>query len=1008
MRYQILGSLQIRSGGHWVSPGPRKQSVVLAVLLCHRGEAVSIDRLIDVVWDGRPPRTARDNLQVYVYHLRRALGGRDRIQRRDDGYLLRVASGEVDEDEFERLIAEARQAVAANDMRAAASVYQEALAMWRGPAFGAIADVAALRVEVARLQERRLTAIEECVEANLALDRHGQWTAELTRLVAEHPLRESFRAQLMTALYRSGRQAEALGYFHEGRRISIEELGLDPGPRLRALHQSILDGTLDDEHQPVVARRQATPPPAQLAADIADFTGRDDVLRRIREWIDSRRAQAAAVPVVSLSGMAGIGKSALAVRAANLLRPTFPDGQLHLCMRAGDGTAITPAGALGYFLRALGVPDSRIPDDVPGLVALYRSTLAESRVLIVLDDAVGEWQVRPLLPGRASCAVLVTSRGRLAGLEGALHLGLDVLTGTEGLDLLRHAVGHARVVAEPDMAEDIVRLCAGLPLALRVTAARLSARPQWSLRRIRDLLAKDHRRLDLLTAGDLSVRASLTRSYEHVGEAERRLLRLLGLIESEEFPAALAAAVADLPVDVVLPQLETLVDGQLLTAVTTEEAASPQYRMHGLVRLFVRERCRLEESEAVRHAAVARAAAATLAPADDPGPRHEAARRWLHRIGDRLAAPRWNDAAELLHLVVSCTAPEAGATRWSWCPPTPVGSMPRKYLDDLRLVHLRALDDARAAGEHAGEAGTLYALAAVEIAARDLGSAGPRIAKGGETFSALGEERAAGIGEFALAFLDESTGRLRRARRRYVSACAASHRAGDAYTEATALSGLARAVSQLHDPGTADVSLRRAAMLWENLDQPVELARVELVRGGLHLDTGQAAEAEKAFAAALRALRGRDDTVESLARYGLGEAHMRQGRPGLALAGWDQALRLARSRDQLPVRARTLLTMAQLYLDSGLGMRAIVPAGHALTAFQQLGDEVGQRHALTALADAHSTGEQLPADPPGLDPGVDRSAAVVGDRPGPPTGEDADGPDRHRWHQDSETQIRCA
>ncbi|WP_306213701.1 AfsR/SARP family transcriptional regulator [Actinoplanes sp. RD1] len=1009
MRFQMLGSLQISRGDGWEPPGPRKQSVTLAMLLCHRNEAVSADQLVDAVWEDHPPRTARENLQVHIYHLRRALGDRDRILRRDDGYLLRVAAGEADEDEFDRLCAAARRSAAAGDTAAAAAGYHEALALWRGPALGDLADVPALRVEAARLEERRLTAWEESAELDLALGRHADLVAGQARLVAEHPLRERLRAQLMTALYRSGRQAEALSAYHDGRRILADELGLDPGPGLRALHQAILDGSLGGGDRPAAAPASAparaepvpvaevtTPAPAQLPADIADFAGRDDLLARIRAWLRPGAGPSAAIPVVSVSGMAGAGKTALAVHAAHLVRDAFPDGQLYVGLRTPDGGEVSPAAALGRFLRALGVPAGRIPDSAHERTELYRSRLAGSRVLVVLDDAAGEAQVRPLLPGSASCAVLVTSRARLVGLEGVLGLHLDALPTEDGLAVLRRVLGVERVHAEPEAAEDIVRLCAGLPLALRMAVARLAARPQWTLGRFRDQLADDTRRLDLLAAGDLAVRTGLARSYHDLPVPDRRVLRLLALLPAGEFRAELAAATVGLPAGEAQLRLEALVDAQLLTALVVDDTGVLRYRLHDFVRLFARERCRAEDSAADRYRAVARAAAATLTRSYGPAagdPRRAAARRWLHRVAERAdgvtgAGDSWHDAADLLDLAIRLAAADTGTGGWRWSPPDPAAALPAGYLEDLRVVHRRALAAAETAGDGSGEAAVLYALAALEIAGGRPGAAGPPIARAVRTFEALGADRAATAGRYALAFLDEAAGRPERARERYVLASALSRRSGDTRAEATALAGLARAAARLRDHAAARLSLERSAALWAELGEPGELARVRLALGGLHLDARRTAEAEAAFGQALE-LPAPGEAVEAYARYGLGEAQARQGRPGPAVAAWHEALRLARRLGHLPLQARTLLALARLYLDSGLGSRAIGPAGQALTAYEELDDETGRQQALTALADAHTAGQPVAPVPPAfLTGGTDVSpgrptSAGRGGRTGP-------------------------
>ena len=559
MQFRVLGPVEVVTAGAGpVELSAAKPRTVLAVLVCARNSAVSTDRLIDAVWGADPPRTAAQNLRSYVHQLRRALGEPGRIVWRPGGYVLLTSPGEVDADRFAVLAGQGTAALAAGDAGQTAALLRQALGLWRGPAYAGLDDIGLLRDEVARLTECRHAVLETRIDADLALGRHGELVAELGVLVAADPLRERWRAQLMRALHRSGRQADALAVYRETRRLLADELGLEPGSELRALEQAILRGQPDPSSTPPPAS-PPTPPapapvpvvPALLPSDMRGFTGRAAHLHQLDAIAAAAGQHPTAVIISAVSGMAGVGKTALAVHWAHRIRDRFGDGQLYVNLRGFDpgGQPMTPAEAVRGFLDALAVAPERIPADVDAQAGLYRSLLAGKRMLIVLDNARDAAQVRPLLPGAPGCLVLVTSRTQLSSLvatEGAHPLVLDVLTAREARQLLAGRLGGDRITAELQAIDDIIASCARLPLALAIVAARAACHPHFPLPALAGELRDTRARLDALAGEDptTDVRTVFSWSYDQLSSHAARLFRLLGLHPGPDTTAPAAASPA--------------------------------------------------------------------------------------------------------------------------------------------------------------------------------------------------------------------------------------------------------------------------------------------------------------------------------------------------------------------------------------------------------------------------------------------------------------------------------
>ncbi|MFI9274365.1 BTAD domain-containing putative transcriptional regulator [Kitasatospora sp. NPDC052896] len=633
MKFGILGPLLVHDGAAVQAVAAAKQRALLAALLVRHGHVVPVDQLAEVVWDGRPPRSAPTTLRNYVMRLRQGLGAAgERIETRSGGYLIRVLPGELDAQHFVELRDQGVAALRGGAAGRAVALLDEALALWRGAALVDVPAEVLRQEEAGRLAEIRLDAVEARLDAALRLGRAAAVIPELRTLTTAHPERERFWAQLMTALYHCGRQSEALGVYRQVHRILADEVGVEPGAELRAVQQRILaaeqepNGWLEpvpgvpagDEPDepladpPAAAREEAARPgsvvPFQLPASLADFTGRADELATLTTGLTAPNH--GCPPVAVVTGPPGAGKSALAGQAAHAARAAFPDGVLYADLRGSSADPAEPAELLRTFLLTLGVTAGAIPAGPAARVALYRSVLAGRRLLVVLDDARDSAQVRPLLPSDTANATVITSRNRLGDLLGALRVELGMLTADEAEALLRRTVGPDRVAADPLAAAAVAALCGRLPLALRICAARLVARPSWRVRDLADRLSDDQRLLDELRIGGLDVRTEFARSYAALDPAAARAFRLLALLDGGLIRLPVAAALLDEPVRRVEELLEQLADAHLLIA-----REPGRYGCHSLLRAFARERSLLLDPAPLRSQALLRAALASAPPA---------------------------------------------------------------------------------------------------------------------------------------------------------------------------------------------------------------------------------------------------------------------------------------------------------------------------------------------------------------------------------------------------------
>ncbi|MQA14516.1 MAG: tetratricopeptide repeat protein [Pseudonocardiaceae bacterium] len=944
MEFEVLGPLRVRTES---KPAPLTAAMprtLLGMLLVRANAPVPVDVLVDALWAGQPDPRAAKKLQLHVHRLRRALGDPARIRFEHSGYTLRVAPDELDADRFEALLTES---AASEQPAQTVALLRKALGLWRGDPFGDVGDVPMLRSEADRLTERRLDAVEELYAAELAAGQAAAIVAELAERAARHPLRERLQGLLMTALYRAGRQAEALEVYRNTRTALVDELGLEPGGELQRLEHAILTG---DPALDVPAVPSATPP-AQLPADVGDFTGREAALARVRDHLTVGTDRA--VQVLAVAGKAGVGKTTLAVHAAHRLRDDFPDGQLYVNLRGVEDQPLDPSGVLARFLRALGSDGTALPDDTEERAAMYRSRLAGRRMLIVLDNAAGEAQLRPLLPGTPGCAVLITSRARLAGLDSAVQVDLDILDDDHAVELLGRAAGPQRVATEPHAARQIVRLCGGLPLAVRVAGARLGARPHWPLSRLATDLADEHRRLDELRLGDLEVRASLALSYESLADAARRAFRRLGLLDAHDFPAWVTAALLDVDQAQAERLVDALVDAQLLDVAGRDGAGQLRYRFHDLLRAYAREVATAEEADADRLAALERAFGGWLALAEDAGQRvassafgitfdpGECWRPDAEVAASLLTDPSGWFEAEWAALVVA--AEQACSAGMDWLTCTLAGRLAAFFVvrgryDDWRRIGHLMLAAARHAGRSRWEGMALRGLGELDLLQHRLDEAVSDFEQARTAFEAVGERHGHALATSGLGAAQVEAGRFDEAQTSLAQALAALREMGDHRSGAWALRRLGTMHHLQGGYEQAAVCFEQALSDLAEFDDPLGQAAVQDRLGAVRTLQGRGREAHALLERALALRRDHGDHFgEARALVSLGELYRTEARWNQAVDCLGDSLRLWRELRLPWEQARTLAHLGAVHEEAGHGEAAHTARREARRLFAELG-----------------------------------------------------------------------
>jgi DNA-binding SARP family transcriptional activator len=782
LRVGVLGPVLAWDGEQELQVGQPRQQAVLAVLAVRANRVISRSELIDAVWGQDSPSSAEGGVYTYVAGLRRilepgrSLRGPGRILVSSGaGYVLHLVPGQPDAAAFEQQLSRARQLRKSGDLAAAVAALDGALGLWRGVvAFAGVPGPFA-ETERVRLGELRSAAAEERADALLAVGRHEEVLADLTAMVAEHPLRERMRGLLMLALYRSGRQAEALHVFDEGRRILADELGIDPGTDLtRMQHQVLASDPELDAAGPASKAGQASLAahvPAHLPADAPSFSGRRDELRGLHSLL---ARDDGGMPIVVISGTAGVGKTALAIRFGRQVARRFPDGQLYLNLRGFDPSLapMDAAYALRFILDALGVLPHRIPADAEGRAALFRSMIDGKRMLIVLDNAAGTAQVRPLLPGSPHCLVVVTSRHEMAGLvaaDGAVPVSLDVLSESEARELLDRRLGGERVRADPEAAAQIIKACARLPLGLSIAVGRASARPKRSLAEVAAELQLAKGGLDALEADDVvtDVRAVFSWSYDQLSGQAARMFRLLGVHPGPDISLSAAASLAGIPRREAGAALRELVRTHMVA-----EREHGRFTFHDLLRAYATELADQVDSEAERRAAVHRvldhylhtAMAASVRfrpygsalPLDPPVPGVIPA-----DVVDKNQALAWFEAEAPVLLELIDYAAEHGFDEHAWKIPWAMAA----YFHRRGRWHRYAVTQgiALAAAERLADkralAHTHYELAHAQALLSDFDAADPNMREALELFRELGDRAGEAVVLHGLSIMLEGQGR---------------------------------------------------------------------------------------------------------------------------------------------------------------------------------------------------------------------------------------------------------
>jgi tetratricopeptide (TPR) repeat protein len=857
-------------------------------------------------------------------------------------------------------VAAATAAGSEGDVEGALGLFDDALTLWRGTPLSNLEAPALRRDAEATLTELMLTACEQWAQHCLDLGRVEAVVARLTALVSAHPFRERLAGQLITALFRSGRQAEALAAYERVRDHLRQELGVTPGKTLQELHLGILRSDEQVTETRVVVRAQRDVP-RQLSAGIPDFTGRESEIARIRGILGQNSGR-----IVVVAGQGGVGKTTLALHVAHQLRDTFPDGQLSADLRGVGEQPVDPAKVLAAFLNELGVPGPSLPDALDERAAMFRSLLAGRRLLLLLDNAADEAQVRPLLPGDEASAVLVTSRRRLTALPGGRVVELDVLGEDSSIEMLERTIGARRVAAEPDQARSVVQLCGGLPLALRIAGARLAARPHWRIARLVERLGEPRQRLSELRHADLDVRATLALSFQGLEVAAKTMLRRIGVLDTPDFPAWVAAALLDIAIDDADDVLDELVGAQLLEVGECPFTGQARYRCHDLIRLFAREQAVVDEPASLSTAAVQRAFGGWLALTEeahrgvyggDFSILHGSAPRWLpddpttrRLIADHPLA--WLDGERLALPAVIRQAAERDMDELCWdlaCVGVTLFEA-RGYFDDWRTTHEQALQCTARAGNSRGQAAILQSLGSLRISQHTYGAARQLCEQALDLFQEITDRHGQALSRRRLALIDMMSGRLDEALHGHVEALKDFQDVGDRQGEASTLRGLARIRIERGEYDEAREAITRALRVIRETGSRRGEAQILHTLGELDLRQGRPEEAGQAFRDVLRWTRAADDLIGTAhALLALGEAFTGEQRLDQAEAHLIEALGLATELGEHYVVARAELALGRLHLARQDRAAASTRLRRSAELFTELGMPIWQAQAAAAL-----------------------------------------------------------
>jgi DNA-binding SARP family transcriptional activator/Tfp pilus assembly protein PilF len=980
MEFRILGPVEIRAADRPLDIGHPLQRAVLAVLLLDLNRVVLTEQLIDRVWGSNPPATVRNVLYSYLARLRAALaaGADDRVtlSRRPGGYVLQAGPQQLDLNRFRTLTAEAAEE---GDDARAETLLHDALGLWHGlplaglggPWLDAIRD---------SLELERAAAALDLTDIRLRRGKHGPLVAELAAHAAATPADERLVGQLMLALYRSSRQAEALRWFERTRQHLADEVGADPSPQLQALHRQILRADPALAAPPAVSTRETDPLPRQLPADVPAFTGRAAELAVLDRLLlagtagDTGRDPEAAAVISAVSGTAGVGKTALAVHWAHRAAAHFPDGQLHVNLRGYDpAQPVTAGDALARFLRALGVSAQDIPADQDERAARYRSLLAGKRVLILLDNASSIDQVRPLLPGDAGCAVLVTSRDSLAGLvarDGARRIDLDLLPLADAVTLLRSLIG-GRAAADPHATATLAEDCARLPLALRIAAELAAGQPAAPLADLAAQLGDLRHRLDLLDAGGdphTAVRAVFSWSYDRLDSGTACAFRLAGLHPGLDFDAYAIAALTSATLGDVDRELDALAGAHLI-----EPTIPGRHGLHDLLRAYARELAEQVDGERQSRAALTRlfdhylATAASAMDAAYPAERHRRPRIPASpgpapAVVNSDAAMAWLDA-ERANLVAMVT--HAAGSGWPAHATRASGLLFRNLQDrghiaEEATIHTAARRAARDTGDLAAESSALTALGLVkwrqgryEEAADDHTQA---LALSRKADDRTGQARAL----YNLGIVEMDQGGYAPAARHFRRALALHRETGDRTGQAAALNALGNLAEHQGRYRQAATYCRQSLALSRETGHKTAEAVASVNLGRVVRRLGrcqQAAEHHQQALALFRQIGNRRG--EAVALGNLGVVDYLLGRYRQAAEWHTQALDICRAIKDPEAEADSRNGLGEALLATGQAAAALAQHTTALDLASQIGHKQQQARAHDGLGRCYQVSNQL-------------------------------------------------
>ncbi|QIQ04367.1 AfsR/SARP family transcriptional regulator [Streptomyces liangshanensis] len=986
--FKVLGPLIVVSGERKVVVGGARQRTVLSLLLLSPGRTVPVDTLVDEVWNGSPPATARTQIAIVVAALRKTFkaegAGDDTIVTAHPGYLLNTEGHYVDSVDFTELVARAEAEAAEGRLDDAAVLYRRALGLWRGPALAGVSGLA-VEEEAARLQEHRLNAYDDATAVQLALGRHYELVPELAGVVREHPLRERTRHHLMLAQYRSGRRAEAMESYREAREVFVEELGLEPGPDLQELHDLILrdDPSLTGEGGSAGPAAVAGAPdvvvvPSELPPDVPGFTGREGELAALDGLVTELAAGEHRPAVGLVTGVAGVGKSGLVVHWAHRVAEAFPDGRLFADLRGYDGEhePVSVSDVLSRFLRSLGVRGPQVPDALEERVALYRSLLSERRVLIVLDNVRTFAQLRPLLPGSGASCALITSRDQLEQLvtwPHAARVHLGVLPRQEAVELVGRIAGEERIAARADVVR-LVELCDRLPLAVRIAAARLASKPHWSVRHMVGRLSDERRRLDELSQGESQVRAGFELSYRYLPLLSARLYRCLGLVDVPDFTSWVAAALLDVDVLDAELLLEDLVDAQFLEVVGIDATGRLRYRLQNLLRLYAAERARQDDPAGERQEALRRVFATGLSIAEEAHRRehggdfsivHSGVSRRLvdsELLEELLVDPlEWFEAERLclVGMVEQAARMGMAGLAWDLTVSSAVLFETRGYIDNWRVCAGVALDAARAAGDVRGQAAMLQHQGAIALSHHSMDDAVARSLEALELFASAGEElgRALVLRNLAVAY--RITGEVDRVAECLTAALPVFRAVGDRSSEASALQSMAQLELDRGDPAAALGHALEAVRVAEPLGSggSRNLAQSLYRVGSAQFALNRFAEAEAAHLRVEELSRAKcDDHGLAHALFGLGQARAALGAVEQAERAFVEGRSIAQGIDSPLIEGRIRLGLGVLLGERGRWEEGRVDVLRAGELFKRSGATPWEEEVARVLGEFGTSG----------------------------------------------------